>query len=158
MINYGAPLTYSQWTNAWNDSSISDIDCLARVIYAEDTRYIDGEYAVAKEIYNRKHSGNPKLFSRDKKNLTWKNILFNGHYDTATGPAKNCQNAMCPTMGNEWTNCIARATELVNGGVPSSSLGFQKYHRASSVDVSSFDTVDTSTIKTIGGNTFFDYL
>lgn len=84
MINYGAPLTYSQWTNAWNDSSISDIDCLARVIYAEDTRYIDGEYAVAKEIYNRKHSGNPKLFSRDKKNLTWKNILFNGHYDTAT--------------------------------------------------------------------------
>ena len=43
MSNYGEPLTYEQWTNAWNNPSISDVDCLARVIYAEDTVHTDGE-------------------------------------------------------------------------------------------------------------------
>ena len=76
MSTYGEPLTYSQWQNAWSDPNISEIDCLARVIYAEDTVNVAGEYAVAKEIWNRKMSGNPKRFARDKVNLTWKNIIF----------------------------------------------------------------------------------
>ena len=90
MNNYGNALTYSQWTNAWNDSSISEVDCLARVIYAEDTIHVDGEYAVAKEIWNRKMSGNPARYARDGKNLTWKNILFKSEaYNVATGSRAN---------------------------------------------------------------------
>lgn len=160
MSTYGNALTYSQWQNAWNDSSISDVDCLARVIYAEDTTHTDGEYAVAKEILNRRKSGNPKRFARDGINLTWKNILFKSSaYNVATGSEAHCKNAMNPTKNSFWNNCVARAQELVNGGIPSSSLGNQKYHRASgSFNASKITGIDTSTIKAIGGNTFFDYL
>ncbi len=160
MSNYGEPLTYEQWTNAWNNPSISDVDCLARVIYAEDTVLTDGEYAVAKEIWNRKMSGNPKRYARNGKTLTWKNILFKSYaYDVATGAESHCKNAMKPTKNAFWNNCVARAQELTNGGIPASSLGSQKYHRSSSsFNASNIKGINTSTIQAIGGNTFFDYL
>ena len=160
MSTYGEPLTYGQWQNAWSDPNISEIDCLARVIYAEDTVNVAGEYAVAKEIWNRKMSGNPKRFARDKVNLTWKNIIFNSaEYNVATGSEEHCKHAMKPTKNRYWDNCVARASELVAGAVPSSLLGGQKYHRASSSFSSAGITgIDTSTIKAIGGNAFFDYL
>lgn len=159
MSTYGQPLSYTDWQKAWNNPNISDIDCLARVIYAEDTTHIDGEYAVAKEILNRKRSGNPKRYARDGKNLTWKNILFyDGAYDVICGPESRCKQAMNPTKNSYWDNCVARATELVNGGVPSSLLAEQKNHRATSLfNPALINHIDTFTIVAIGGNTFFDY-
>ena len=50
--------------------------------------------SVAKEIWNRKMSGNPKRYARNGKTLTWKNILFKSYaYDVATGAESHCKNA-----------------------------------------------------------------
>lgn len=148
---YGAPLTYNQWINALSNDSISETDCLARVIYAEDTTHTDGEYAVAKEIYNRKHYWNVNLFSNVSPS-TWKSILFKpAAYQVATGEEKYCKQAMAPKLNTFWANCVTRAEELVAGGVPSSSLGAQCYHLPSNLTPPS----DATSIVTIGGNKFF---
>ena len=150
---YGDPLTYTQWKNALSDASISEVDCLARVIYAEDTIHVDGEYAVAKEIWNRKNYGNVKLFS-DVTPATWKSILFKPRaYDVATGVESHCKDGMSPTKNSYWTNSLSRAQELVAHAVPSSSLSGQCYHRSAGASLPS----GASSVIQIGGNKFFNY-
>lgn len=148
---YGAAISGATWAAAYSNSSLSPTDCLARVIYAEDTTHTNGHYAVAKVIYNRYNfSKNRGYFSKDGLNSpTWKSILFKaGAFSTTSS---SCANAYAPTHNSYWNSAVDRAVSLVAGAVPSTSVGAQPYFRTKGTTL----PAGASSIITIGGNTFF---
>ncbi|MBR1692175.1 MAG: hypothetical protein IJ711_05295 [Lachnospiraceae bacterium] len=147
---YGAAISGATWAAGYSNSSLTPTDCLARVIYAEDTTHTNGHYAVAKVIYNRYHFRDRSYFSRNKLNPpTWKSILFkSGAFSTTLS---SCANAYAPTHNSFWNSAVDRAVSLVAGAIPSSSVGSQPYFRTNGSALPS----DASSIITVGGNTFF---
>lgn len=154
---YGRELTHSELINSY--TTMDTIEALARCIYGEDTRYSDGQSAVAEEIYNRK-TGTQYGFGSycpSGKSRTWKAVVFSpSQYAVLSSSSTNdTLNSRRPNQYSaEWANCIALAKQLTNGGHPS-ILGSRYFHRAkgSSLPSPYYNYIQ---IPAVNGNQFFN--
>lgn len=157
---YGRELLHSAHIVGYGNSDISSIEALARCIYGEDTAYETGQAAVAKELYNRKHSVRGFLSSGMQN--TWKGIVYSeGQYTVMTDDDTNeTKYARAPELySDSWANCVELAQTLVEGGVPTSALGKQCFHRSSGSSYPSTSIAATRVqIPANVGNKFFDYV
>lgn len=156
----GGELTHTEWSSGYTNSSISDIESLARTIYGEDTQYSDGQMAVAKELYNRKTSTRNFGSYASSNPKTWKGIVFSpSQYAVATGPSSDTVNARQPNQyTTQWANCVTLATQLVSGIKPDSILSNQCFHLSSGSAYPSGSLASTRIQIPSGvGNKFFDY-
>ena len=126
---YGKPISASEVYEG--NTSISDIDWIARTIYAEQTGIIEDQNAVAIEIYNRLHdTARVGEFSK-KKPASLRSIIF---YPSAYAVIRDkVSNLLSPDQNSGgWKNAVDRAKNLVNGNtLPSvSGISTHEFHCA----------------------------
>ena len=160
--NYGRELTHAQLTSGYSNSAISNVEALARTIYGEDTRYSDGQAAVAKELYNRQRSSRKfgSLSGTSAGSKSWKGICYDSsQYAVMTGPSSDTENSRKPNQySTEWARCVSLAKTLVRGVKPSSTLGTQCFHLSANSSYPSNSVASTRVQIPAGvGNKFFDY-
>ena len=125
--NYGRELTHSQITSGYSNSNISDIEAVARCIFGEDNASSDGEKAVAKEIYNRKHTTGFSTLGN-----TYRGIVYSpSQYAVMTSSSSSdTTHSRRPNIySTTWANCVTYATNLVNSdSYFSTTLTTQDWH------------------------------
>lgn len=154
--HYGRELTHNQLTKeAYTNTNVSEIESLARTIYGEDTINVAGQYAVAKELWNRRNSS--RNFGDSK---AWKALCFSkSQYAVMTGTTTDTEHSRKPNQySSEWDTCVRLAIRLVNGEKPASALNNQCFHlsRDSSYPANSVESTRIQ-IPDGSGNKFFDY-
>lgn len=148
--------------------ALSEIDVLARVIYAEDTGDTDGQKAVALCIKKRmNYKGGTSEFINFTFGRNFKGACFKGFSTVApSNDAKNPDN-----MYGMWVHAKKLAAKLMLGQAISPPSGYvgQLFFRSKNnfeknvtnwnktAGTGVFGGKDIKNIKQIGGNVFFDY-
>ncbi|MDR0964252.1 MAG: peptidoglycan-binding protein [Clostridium sp.] len=130
---YGRELTTTELHAGYSNPPMCDVEALARTIYGEDTWRTLGQNAVARELNNRKNPEAGRGLDFDllsSSSPTWKGLVYGAQQYTVMTGDVNSQSRRPELYGLEWTHYVKLSSTLVQGLIPSSSLGWRYYHNA----------------------------
>ena len=149
-------------------SGMSEIDILSRTIFAEDTRYKDGQKAIALCIKNRKSKGTTEFYNTTYGN-NYKGVCYKG-FTCITSCANDVSSPN--NMYGMWSHAKDLAARIMTLNSISKPTGYkgQLFYRANyylnngrkrtSGGKTQFNLegkwTNVKNVKKIGGNTFFD--